>query len=238
MPTYFDLDGAVAKSAIYTSSGSDAPLYDPLGNLANVKFHTDLAYPYLTQSVTGSITLPAVAANVTERNVNNILFAHGVGAVPFIEGTITGGLSRVVRLNGSVPVQVGTVVNGPQFPRMVHLGADATYVYLTDYGSTEENGGWPAITLSWRVDLLQVAQGASGNWVDITDSYFKVGPFDSTRRYMRADASGADMPMTSGVTFQVSRPAAEQTDWRYSVAGYVMNYGAITANASYLLVRL
>jgi hypothetical protein len=237
MATWFDLDGAAGRAAVYISSGSDAPLTDPLGNLSNVKFHTSLAYPYLVYSVTGSITLPAVAANVTDYSVRNTLFSHGVGSLPLIEGRITSGLSRVVRLNGSVPVQVGTVVNGPQFPRVVHLGADSTYVYLSEYGSTEENGGWDAITLGWRVDVMSVASGY-GTGVDITSTYFVCGPFDSRRRYMRADVSGADQPMTHAVTLDMAIPSAEQVHWRYAVAGYVQNRGSLTYETPYTLVSI
>lgn len=234
---FFDSDGETEVIGVYSSSGTDAPLYAPLTYLSDTKFNSSLAYPAVVSSVTGSITLPAVAANVADRNSNNILFAHGQGVVPFVEGKITSGLSRVVRLNGSVPVQVGTIINGPQFPRMVHLGADATYVYLNDYGSTEENGGWPEITLSYQVDIMAVSQNY-GTGVDWTPTYIIAGPFDSRRRYMRADAPGADQPMTQGVTFTMSRPAAEQTHWRYSVAGYVMNYGSLTADAAYTLVKI
>jgi len=239
MPTYFDVDGAVGVAGIYTSAdGSDAPLYAPLTYLSDTKFNSALAYPAVTSSVTGSITLPAVAANTTDHRVNNVLFAHGIGSIPFIEGRITSGLSRVVRLNGSLPVQTGSVVNGPQFPRMIHLGADASNVYLTDFGSTEENGGWPSLTLGWRVDLMQVYQGGSGVGFDAVPSYFVCGPFDSRRRYMRADAPGADQPMTQGITFTMSRPSAETTHWRYSVAGYVVNFGSLTYSAPFTLVTV
>lgn len=241
MATFFEVSGQLGAAAIYTSSGGDEPLYDPLAYLSQTKFHTGLAYQYRVSRVTGSITLPAVAADVSMWSLYNTdpaasrLFAHGQGSIPLIEGRITSGLSRLVRLNGSVPVQVGATGLGPQFPRMVHLGADATHVYLNAYGSTCETVGWPAITLGWSVDIMAVSTGANGGF-DAVPSYFQCGPFDSRRRYMMADAPGADEPMTRGVTFYMSRPGPDLTDWRYSVAGYVVNNGSITTNTPYTLV--
>ena len=197
MPTYFDVDGAVGVAGIYTSAGTDAPLYAPLTYLSQTNFNTSLAYAYRISRTTGSITLPAVAANTSSWSLYSTapatarLFAHGQGTIPLVEGRITSGLSRVVRLNGSVPVQVGATGNGPQFPRVVHLGADATYVYLQAYGTTCETVGWPAITLGWSVDIMSIVSGALGGF-DAVPSYFTCGPFDSRRRYIMADSPGAN----------------------------------------------
>lgn len=68
---------------------------------------------------------------------------------------------------------------------------------------------------------------------------FGGGKFDSQRRYLRAGNASAQLPITQGVTFQISRDAGTQgTNWRYSVAGYVVNSGSLTANSSYSLVTV
>lgn len=68
---------------------------------------------------------------------------------------------------------------------------------------------------------------------------FGGGKFDSQRRYLRAGNAAAQLPITQGVTFQISRDALGQTtNWRYSVAGYVVNSGSLTGNSSFSLVTV
>jgi hypothetical protein len=149
-------DGATGKVAIYDyTTANDDPFTAPLSHVSRLLFHSDLQYPAIIDVRTGSITLPSVGTNTTERSVAYTLFAHGRGGVPYVEGAITSGLSRVVALCGSVPVQVGTSL-GAAFPRVVHLGADATNVYLNEYGSTHETFAWGSVTLGWTVYVTDV----------------------------------------------------------------------------------
>lgn len=65
------------------------------------------------------------------------------------------------------------------------------------------------------------------------------GEFDSTKRYMRYNASGANFPVTKGVTFNIVSATGATTHWRYSVAGYVMDHGGtLSGSASYTLVKI
>lgn len=149
-------DGTSGTVAVYDyTAGNDNPFSNPLGDIPRLRFHSGLLYPAIVSTVTGSISLPAVSANTTDRNVRHTLFAHGRGGIPYVEGAITSGLSRVVGLCGSVPVQTGDST-GAAFPRVVHLGADATNVYLNEYGSTHETFGWSALTLGWTVYVTDV----------------------------------------------------------------------------------
>ena len=134
----------------------DAPFSAPLSYLPQTRFHSSLRYPAIVSTVSGSIALPSVPANRREYSMANILFAHGRAGIPYVEGAITSGLSRVVALCRSVPIMTcGTGAAG-QFPRVVHLGADATNVYLNDYGTTYELSGFASITLGWTVYVTDV----------------------------------------------------------------------------------
>lgn len=75
-------------------------------------------------------------------------------------------------------------------------------------------------------------------YVTPTRVIFGGGKFDSDNRYLRAGNASADMPITKGITFFIERnPPGQDTAWRYSVAGYVVNYGTLTNSATYTLVK-
>lgn len=65
---------------------------------------------------------------------------------------------------------------------------------------------------------------------------FGGGKFDSENRYLRAGNPSASLPITQGVTFQITRSGADSSAWRYSVAGYVVNFGGLTADSAFTLV--
>lgn len=145
-------DGVAGKVAIWTGTGT-APFDNPLGNVGSLLFHSDLLCPAIIATYTGSITLPAVGVG-TIFTANNALFAHGRPGTPYVEGYISSGLGQNVALAGSVIVQQGTGLEGPSFARHVHLGADATNVYLHDYAITHYQQGFSALSLSWVVYVL------------------------------------------------------------------------------------
>ena len=144
-------DGVAGKVAIWTGAG-DAPFTNPLGNVGSLLFHSDLLCPAIIATYTGSITLPAVGVG-TIFTANNALFAHGRAGTPYVEGYISSGLGSNVALAGSVIVQQGSGL-AASFARHVHLGADATNVYLHDYATTYYQQGFGALTLSWTVYVL------------------------------------------------------------------------------------
>jgi hypothetical protein len=139
------------------SAVGDAPFSAPLSYLPKIRFHSSLKYPAIIDTRSGiSVSLPAVAANLSHQQNQIQLFAHGKAGIPYVEGKITSGLSREVGLCGSVPVQTcGTGAAG-QFPRVVHLGADGAYVYLKWYGTTYELSGFSALTLTLTVYVTDV----------------------------------------------------------------------------------
>lgn len=236
MTTWIDIDGATNAVAIYTGD-DDAPLTAPLDHVDRLKFHSSLPYPYVVDTRTGTLSLPAVAANTTERTVAHTLFAHGRASTPYTYGKITSGLSQTVPMQGGVVVQTGASL-GAVYPRVLHLGADATNVYINEYCSTHNTFGLSSLTLDWTVYVLETG-AVTSDVVDITPDYFLAGNFDSRRRYMRADATGADMPMAHGVTFAMERnPPGQDTAWKYKVDTYQVSFGTVSMTTTETLVKI
>lgn len=151
-------------AAVYTdpnpTAPSTLPLTSPLTNLDKIAFHSDLFYPLIVSSHTGSGTIPGMSTN-TRNDQTLVTIAHGQGAAPLALGTITvsmNGTSYTYSLNGTVCVPNedyhytlggltpdGTV--GPagyeyiaSAPALLTLSADGTNVYLE---CTQAAGGAP-----------------------------------------------------------------------------------------------
>ena len=141
-------DGATGAIAIYTYSGSDAPFTSPLSNIPSLLFHSDLRSISITSVVTGSVTLSAHSANTSGRQAYT-LFAHGKGGTPYVEGRLT---SPAYPLVGSVPVET----QSQGYARLVHLGADATYVYLHEIYAAEQSTAYGTLGLTYEVYVSDV----------------------------------------------------------------------------------
>ncbi len=131
-PTLY-MRGTDGKVVIYT--GNPNVVSNPANGYSRVMFHSDLTYPKIVDVRTGSITLPAYAANTGNysnpvREATHQLFAHGQAGQPLVQGRILGGSSQDIPLTGSVPLQADQY----GFARWVHLGADSTHVLLHEHG--------------------------------------------------------------------------------------------------------
>lgn len=152
MTVTLKIDGIAGKCAIWTGGGT-GPYSDPLTHVPNVQFHSDLLYPAIINTQSGSTTLPAASSGF--RSVAHTLFAHGRSGYPYVEGKITSGLGVVVALAGSIPVQQGSAAVGSNFyGRWVALGADASNVILHEYCFA--GAGFGAITIGWTVYITDV----------------------------------------------------------------------------------
>ncbi len=141
-------DGATGKLAIYNYSGSDAPFTAPLSNIPSLLFHSDLYSISITAVSSGSVTLSAHSANTSGRQAY-ALFAHGKGGTPYVEGRLPG---YGYTLAGSVPID--TQSNG--YARLLHLGADATYVYLHETYAAERTTAYGSLSVSYEVYVSDV----------------------------------------------------------------------------------
>lgn len=146
-------DGATGKLAIYNYSGSDAPFTAPLSNISSLLFHSDLRSISITGVQTGTATLPVRSANTSGRAAI-ALFAHGKAGFPYVEGRITsiGGVGISRPLVGSVPV----VTQTQGYARLVHLGADSTFVYLHEVYAAEKTTAYAGLVLGYEVYVSDV----------------------------------------------------------------------------------
>jgi hypothetical protein len=149
-------DGATGKVAIYDyTAGNDNPFTDPTNNITRLKFHSDLDVVGVNTIVTGAIVLPAMSAGAFRSAATNV-YAHGLGAIPYVEGRITniGGAGVNLAFLGSVPVVDGTPAIGgdtlhPGYQRILHLGANSSYVIINEI--SRARGSWPAVSVSYEL---------------------------------------------------------------------------------------
>lgn len=157
MTTRLKIDGTTGTAAIYDTSAGDAPFTTPLSHIDKLFFHSDLRSIGVQTVVTGSITLPARAANGSFNAVQN-LYTHGLGGIPYVEGRITaiGGSPVSIPLCGSVPVDQQSGVNASSFARFVHLGANATHVVLSEYTETHFATAFGSLSISYEIYVTDV----------------------------------------------------------------------------------
>lgn len=145
----FKARGSDGRVAIWRDGSDEDPFDEPLAHLDRVLFHSDLNYPVIVSTHTGTLSLPAQSAN-TETNVNHPLFAHNLGGIPFVLGYVTIEGNRVP-LAGSVPI----AWNNAGVGRWLNLGADETNVCIHE-SSTALSSGYPAVDVDWTVFVTDV----------------------------------------------------------------------------------
>lgn len=153
------VDGAAGKIAIYDTTGVDfstenEPLATPLSYVSRLHFHSDLDYPAIIQTVTGTVTLGAMSAN-TQQQVTHTLFSHGRAGTPYVEGRIE--ISGTwIPLAGSVPVDQQSGVNAGSFARFLALGANGSTVTLEEYSISHMSTAYSAVSFDYIVYLTNV----------------------------------------------------------------------------------
>lgn len=156
MPIRLKADGQTGKVAIYFGT-DDEPFENPLDHVARLRFHSDLEYPAVVSKHTGTVSLTSMGAN-TIQETTHVLFAHGQGGIPFVEGTLLLG-ANTVSWAGSVPVAQGSwsdlAMNqvGLHSLRFLHLGANATNVVAHEYSVTSHGDSFGALNVDFTVYL-------------------------------------------------------------------------------------
>lgn len=145
MTVRFKARGSDGRVAIWRDATDEAPFNAPLDNLTRVLFHSDLQYPTVVETRTGTLALPSRGAD-TSTSVTHTLFAHGKGVPPFVLGYCEVGGVRVP-FAGSVPVQFN--VSG--WARWLSLGANSTSVIIHELTFTPLHAGFAAIDVPWTV---------------------------------------------------------------------------------------
>jgi len=154
MAVTLKVDGTTGTVAIYTGT-DDLPFTTPLSYVSRIRFHSELDYPRIISTHSGSFSLDATSSGATTE-ASYELFAHGLGGIPFVEGYIT--LSGVrVPLLGSICVSkcpnTALAVYADGFARWLHLGADGTNVIIREFSQTAGDSSHPAQTINWVVYL-------------------------------------------------------------------------------------
>lgn len=128
-------EGDTGTVAIYTGN-DNAPFNNPLNNVSRLRFHSDLDYPKIVRTLTGTLTIAGLTSpdtRITTHQVGN----HQQNGQPFCEGWIkVNGTNPRVPLIGSVCIRQG---HGGANDRRgfggnwVHLGSNGTKVLIAEY---------------------------------------------------------------------------------------------------------
>lgn len=128
------IDGVQGKAAIYTGT-DDLPFSAPLSYPERTLFHTDLPTIGIKSTTTVSVNTANLGvwggSEPRSGRESIILFAHGQAGTPYVEGIIVSGtpyISATFHQSQSNVTLAGSVPLGSY--NFVHLGADASYVYL------------------------------------------------------------------------------------------------------------
>lgn len=216
----------VAKCAVY--EGADDVFSDPFSDISRVRFHSDFQYPSITEIVTGSVTLPAIAAD-TQRYHTYELYEHGVGGHPFVTGMFTdypaSGVN--VAMEGSVPVY-GDIYG---FARWLTLGSDDENVILHEQTITRNNASMPELTIDYELRISDLTvegydgSAPGGEILKITPYRIVLGEgrFDSEKRYLKAvSEADKDTNFVGGQTLAHAEDAAnyDRMPFEYSNGEY------------------
>ena len=232
-----DLYANSTVCAVFSNTAGDAPISDPLSHLDKLKFHSSLDYVEFDQKVTGSVTLPALTYGSVGTAMYPIL-AHGRGAAPLVAGICTIGGGEVP-LAGFVPIQ--TAILG-QFRRSIFVSSDATYVYLGESylarGPASATVEFAAVTVSYTVYLSRRTMPYAvpiyaADMLNLTASQAVMGRgrFDASKKYFRADSTGAlmaDKGRTGSlyVAGAGAAPFYNAPQWGYKCGAYEVNASA------------
>lgn len=217
----------VAKCAVY--EGADDVFSDPFSDISRVRFHSDFQYPSIVESVSGSVTLPAVAADAARYHTYE-LYEHGIEGHPFVTGRVTdyptSGVN--VALEGSVPFYGDTY----GFARWLTLGSTETHVVLHEQTITRDAVGMPEQSLNYILEVSDLTVEnydggpVGGEILKITPVRIVLGEgrIDSDKRYLKAVSEGEkDTNFVGGMTL-----ATGANNVNYDAIPFVYSNGQYT----------
>jgi hypothetical protein len=171
------------RVAIYTGSIDQALEQDPLVDITRIKFHSDLPYVQIADTVDGMLNLPygngTYYPAATGHGVKTNLFAHGLGYTPLVFGTLfdvafqnPNGSGQIITRD--VPFSGTVVIDNYWFAypsqlfqsgRLLELGADATHVFVWDRPCSTTSSGIggdafnypPARSYAYRIHVTDYA---------------------------------------------------------------------------------
>lgn len=238
------LYGDATVCAAFVDSAGDAPISDPLSHLDKVKFHSSLDYVEFDQSISGSITFPSRSFGSVGVATYPVL-AHGRGVAPMVVAscTISG---NDVPLAGFVPIQ--TAGSGGLFRRSIFVSSDATYVSIGESyiarGPASATVEFPAVTVAYTIYLAKrsmpyAAPTYTGDqlYLSATRAIMGRGRFDASKKYFRAESSGAALPYKGRTeTLYVAgvgvSPFYNMPQWGFKCGSYEIN-SSVNASAGF-----
>jgi hypothetical protein len=213
--TTLDLDGIANKYAVYNGT-SEAPLYDPMNNLPNLLWHSDLPYIGAKQTISGQVNLDPtttgwVGTTITLYNYAGqpigttitypykfLLTAHGQTYAPFFLGYI--------EVNGEkLPVNGTFLYNY----HMYNVSSDEYGIYLTVERLVSIAATYNVVC-NFKIHILNIGTDTNGNQVlppfyngfDATEQRMQCGYFDTNNKYIIKSALG-ELIYNTGVTLEV-----------------------------------
>jgi len=232
-----DLYANSSVCAVFENTAGDAPISSPLAHLDKLKFHSSLDYVEFDQKVTGSVTLPARTYGSVGTALYPIL-AHGRSAAPLVTGICTI-LGNEIPLAGFTPIQ--TAIAG-QFRRAIFVSSDATYVYLGESylarGPASAAIEFASVLVSYTVYLSRrtmpyAAPVYAADMLNLSaaQAIMGRGRFDASKKYFRADSTGAlmaDKGRTGSLYVAGAgvAPFYNAPQWGYKCGSYEFNAAA------------
>lgn len=242
------------KVAVYTdadpSNPSTAPLTAPLSNLSKIKFHSDLFYPKIVSSHSGSFTIPAIGRN-GKASGHLVTIAHGLSGAPICLGdvTVSSNLKTYTyNLNGTAIVpdqsfakvysQGGAITDWEErgyAPCFLTTASDSTNVYIDYAQYSGYNNGRRHGTPPYTYPSTSLAQSCTYNLhiLDLLDTQTTAPTGESGTPGMELSPTRITMGQRKFDTNDKHiRSASSATDKMISGESIVMVGGPVNATAS------
>lgn len=225
MPT-LDLHGGINKYAVYNGT-SDAPLTNPLGNLPNLLWHSDLLYIGRVTTITGTVNLNPFTSGWSAFPYTRVLAAHGRSYRPILTGWIT--VSGVnIPIGGSFLATAPGANGAYQF----NVYCDATNILIT---CDTILGNWAAtaVNCAYTIYVMNIGTNAAGALVmptyfdgfDATTTRMRCGYFDTDVQYLVQNNAGS-IGFPTGPTLQATLGNPRSVSGTYLSLCFIYKYGS------------
>lgn len=185
------------KLAVYANA-NDGAIEDPLGNLDDLFFHSDLDYLSVVHVLDRTQLLPARPATPNQIQVGrDNLYQHNLGYVPWMYAALR---------NRTFMSTMWMYADGPNW-RSVGLYADTEWIYLREL--YQSDGSLPDQGVAIRAVIFETPPAlATDKMLHIQGGELSIGfgKFDPSRQYLQTTAPGdtaADVYFTNGASADI-----------------------------------
>lgn len=211
------------QAAVYDPEPyGDAPLTNPRDHMDLLKWHNELEHIGIVEIRDYTVNLPATTGNPWTNTY--VLDTHDQPAEPFVYGYITteGGAKRPFSPHAFVDRLSDPIQGDPNgYPRHVSLGIDGANIVLHGWARRTWIEIFPATTIGVRVfitdlsltELANPTPPAPNRLFRWNEDEVLLGPFDASKRWLRANVGTAQFPLINGMTMD----AFNNRRWRYRI---------------------